>query len=70
MRNWQRWGLSILMGFGCGAGAAAMDPKANFGDVMRHGIGGALPCMAALKMTINQDESGVEPPDKAFKAGA
>ncbi len=70
MRNWQRWGLALLLGFASGAGAAAMDKSSSFGDIMRHGIGGVLPAIAGLKMTLNQDESGVAPNDKSFKAGA
>jgi len=70
MRNWQRWGLSILIGFGAGSIEAASDPKANLSDIVRHGFISLAPTLAALKMTLNQDESAVSPPDKVFKAGA
>ncbi len=70
MRNYQRWFITLALGFLVGAATSATDAKATPWDVIRHGIAGMGPGAVGLRMTLSKDESAVTPPDKSFGAAA
>ena len=53
MSNSQRWILAIVLGFSGGAISAFVDdPNIAIRQLIRHGLIGVLPSVAALKMTL------------------
>jgi hypothetical protein len=60
MQNWHKWVLSIALGFGCGfcTVATVQDsaPWQNPWSYTKGGMIGALPAMAALKMTLENKD--------------
>ena len=57
MRNWQRWAITIASGFLGGLIQCASDSQPQaFMDYFRHGLIGLGPAVAALQLTLNQNE--------------
>ncbi len=56
MKNWQKWALTLALGFGGGVIGVATDTQDHPAkDYVRQGLLGLAPAVAALKMTLNND---------------
>ena len=62
MLNWHRWALTLTLAFATGFIEDLQEPKQNFQEAMRHGLQDLLPCIVALKMTLDKE------PEKAVEA--